>query len=126
MKLKFFQLIKFSIYRINHHLNQLPNNPQSNNITQAGKGHDPLKSITEKPKQRFGMNNVSPGLVTTSVNNAGQFINSLKKQNSINSKKINLVKKDKEVQIFVQLITIINYQIKSPTIIYTKMTIIIR
>ena len=35
-------------------------------------------------------------------------------------------KKGQEVQIFVQLITIINYPIKFPTIIYTKMTIIIR
>ena len=77
-------IIKFSIYRINHHLNQLPNNPQSNNIAQAGKGHDPLKSITEMPKQRFGVNNVSPGLVTTNDNNADRFRNSLKKQNSIN------------------------------------------
>ena len=77
-------IIKFSIYRINHHLNQLPNNPQSNNIAQAGKGHDPIKSITEMPKQRFGVNNVSPGLVTTNDNNADRFRNSLKKQNSIN------------------------------------------
>ena len=75
---------QFSIYRINHHLNQLSNNPQKNNVSRAGKGNDSLKSITEKPKQRFGMNNVSPGLVTTSVNNADEFRNSLKKQNSIN------------------------------------------
>jgi len=75
---------QFSIYRINHHLNQLSNNPQKNNVSRAGKGNNSLKSITEKPKQRFGMNNVSPGLVTTSVNNADEFRNSLKKQNSIN------------------------------------------